>query len=65
MNVCLSVCLYSMDSKTIHPITTKLCRVVVLAPGKVFNQKIKGSDAVFNFSVAAGGFIFLPFTIYI
>ena len=29
MNVCLSVCLYSMDSKTINPITAKFWKIII------------------------------------
>ena len=36
MNLCLFVCLYSMDSKTIHPITAKFWEIITCILGKVF-----------------------------
>ena len=37
MNVCLSVCLSSMDSKTIHPIAVRIWEVVERTPGQVLS----------------------------
>ena len=36
MNVCLFVCLYSMNSKTMHPITAKFREIIRCIPGKIF-----------------------------
>ena len=35
--VCVSVCLSSMDSKTIHPIAVKIWEVVERNPGQVLS----------------------------